>query len=57
VARTEQAANERFLGVRQPNAPGAPTAFEHDPAKVLARLRETMGGERTGEKAARNATE
>ena len=58
VARTEQAANERFLGVRQPNAPGAPTAFEHDPAKVLARLRETMGGgERAGEKAARNATE
>ena len=56
--RSEQAANERFLGVRQPNAPGAPTAFEHDPAKVVARLREAMGGgERAGEKAARNATE
>jgi len=59
VARTEQAANERFLGVRQPNAPGAPTAFEHDPAKVIARLREAAGGaiERTGERAGKNATE
>lgn len=42
LARTEQSANERFLGVRQPNAPGAPAAFEHDPAKVGARVRESI---------------
>ena len=40
IARTEQCANERFLGVRQPNAPGAPSAFEHDPQRVLQRARE-----------------
>ncbi|MFM8699533.1 MAG: hypothetical protein ACKOF7_12940, partial [Phycisphaerales bacterium] len=28
LARAEQAANDRFLGARQPNAPGAPAAFE-----------------------------
>lgn len=39
IARTEQAANERFLGARRPNAPGAPAAFEHDPGKVAERLR------------------
>lgn len=39
LACTEQAANERFLGVRQPNAPGAPAAFEHDPARVAAKVR------------------
>ena len=44
LARTEQAANERFLGVRQPNAPGSPAAFEHDPAKVGARVRESIQG-------------
>lgn len=44
LARTEQAANERFLGVRQPNAPGAPAAFEHDPSKVGARVRESIQG-------------
>lgn len=42
LARTEQSANERFLGVRQPNAPGAPAAFEHDPSKVGARVRESI---------------
>jgi hypothetical protein len=40
IARTEQCANERFLGIRQPNAPGAPSAFEHDPERVLQRARE-----------------
>jgi hypothetical protein len=39
LARAEQAANDRFLGARQPNAPGAPAAFEHDPAKVAERVR------------------
>lgn len=39
LACTEQAANERFLGVRQPNAPGAPAAFEHDPARIAAKAR------------------
>lgn len=39
LACTEQAANERFLGVRQPNAPGAPAVFEHDPARVAAKAR------------------
>jgi hypothetical protein len=43
LACTEQAANERFLGVRQPNAPGAPVAFEHDPTKVAERIREAAG--------------
>ena len=42
IACTEQAANERFLGVRQPNAPGAPVAFEHDPAKVAERVRTSV---------------
>ena len=41
IARGEQAANERFLGVRQPNAPGAPAAFEHDPVKVAEKLRDS----------------
>ena len=40
LAKSEQAANERFLGVRRPNAPGAPAAFEDDPAQVAQRLRE-----------------
>jgi hypothetical protein len=39
LACTEQAANERFLGVRQPNAPGAPAVFEHDPDRVAATAR------------------
>ena len=43
IAGSEQAANERFLGVRQPNAPGAPVAFEHDPAKVAERARIAAG--------------
>ena len=43
LACTEQAANERFLGVRQPNAPGAPVAFEHDPTKVAERVRDAAG--------------
>ncbi len=43
IACTEQAANERFLGVRQPNAPGAPVAFEHDPTKVAERVRDAAG--------------
>ena len=42
LARTEQSANERFLGIRQPNAPGAPAAFEHDPERVGAKAREAM---------------
>lgn len=42
LARAEQAGNDRFLGARQPNAPGAPTAFEHDPAKVAERVRIEM---------------
>ncbi|MBM4098720.1 MAG: hypothetical protein FJ260_02015 [Planctomycetes bacterium] len=42
LARTEQSANERFLGIRQPNAPGAPAVFEHDPATVGARVRESL---------------
>ena len=42
LARTEQAANERFLGIRQPNAPGAPAAFDHDPSRVGAKAREAM---------------
>jgi hypothetical protein len=45
IARSEQAANERFLGVRQPNAPGAPAAFEHDPAKVAERARIAAGAD------------
>jgi len=47
IARSEQAANERFLGIRQPNAPGAPAAFEHDPAKVAERARIAAGEEST----------
>ena len=39
LARAEQAANARLLGVRQPNAPGAPSAFLHDPAAVAERAR------------------
>ncbi len=39
LARSEQAANERLLGIRQPNAPGTPMAFEHDPAAVAERAR------------------
>lgn len=39
LARSEQAANERLLGFRQPNAPGTPVAFEHDPAAVAERAR------------------
>jgi hypothetical protein len=39
LACTEQAANERFLGIRQPNAPGAPAVFEHDPDRVAATAR------------------
>lgn len=42
LACTEQAANERFLGVRQPNAPGAPAVFEHDPSRVAAKAREQL---------------
>lgn len=44
LAKTEQSANERFLGAMQPNAPGAPAAFEHDPATVGDRVREAMAG-------------
>lgn len=44
IARTEQAANERFLGIRRPNAPGAPAAFEHDPAKVAESMRAAAAG-------------
>jgi hypothetical protein len=44
LARTEQSANERFLGAMQPNAPGAPAAFEHDPAAVGDRVRESVAG-------------
>jgi hypothetical protein len=39
LARSEQAANDRLLGIRQPNSPGAPAAFEHDPASVAERAR------------------
>lgn len=39
LARSEQAANERLLGIRQPNAPGTPVAFEHDPDAVAERAR------------------
>lgn len=44
LARTEQSANERFLGAMQPNAPGAPAAFEHDPAVVGDRVRNPVAG-------------
>jgi hypothetical protein len=40
LACIEQAVNERFLGVAQPNAPGAPQAFREDPATVAATWRE-----------------
>jgi hypothetical protein len=40
LACIEQAVNERFLGVTQPNAPGAPRAFREDPAAVAATWRE-----------------
>lgn len=42
LARIEQAANERFLGATQPNAPGAPTVFEQDPRRVGEILRERI---------------
>jgi hypothetical protein len=40
LACIEQAVNERFLGVTQPNAPGAPRAFREDPAAVAATWRD-----------------
>lgn len=40
LACTEQCANERFLGVRQPNAPGAPKIFEAEPAQVAQRVKD-----------------
>jgi hypothetical protein len=43
LARSEQAANERLLGFRQPNAPGTPVAFEHDPAAVAENARLETG--------------
>ena len=43
LARSEQAANERLLGFRQPNAPGTPVAFEHDPAAVAENARLEAG--------------
>ena len=47
LASTEQAANDRFLGVRRPRAPGAPEVFEHDPARVSERIRIRAGAART----------
>ncbi len=47
LASTEQAANDRFLGVRRPRAPGAPEVFEHDPARVSERIRIRAGSART----------
>lgn len=40
LACSEQAANQRFLGIAMPGAPGAPKAFEHDPSKVAGCARE-----------------
>ncbi len=42
LARIEQAANDRFLGATQPNAPGAPRIFEHDPQRVADALRQRL---------------
>ena len=55
LARTEQSANERFLGIRQPNAPGAPAVFEHDPATVGARVRESLRAASEARRAAQPA--